>query len=109
MKKPVCTKCNRTMMNEGAAVVIEMAQKEPYKIWNCDLHRCPECGKSVLAGFAQSAIHVSEMTPVDLHYILMKNEHNRVFLELEWNCLNVSIYEALYSLKQTIKHGGKDG
>lgn len=48
MHKEVCINCKRTMkVDYVGAYAIEFMDKEltqPYKLWSCDLVKCPECG-----------------------------------------------------------------
>jgi len=55
--RPVCVKCQVEMRPEKNGVgVLDMANFGPYKIWEADKWRCPECGYEVIAGFGKEAI-----------------------------------------------------
>lgn len=55
----ICADCGKTMKPERYGIIgIEMFDdgKRPYKIWQCDLYKCPSCGHKVLSGFGFSSI-----------------------------------------------------
>ena len=55
--RPVCVGCEVEMKPEKNGVgVLDMAEFGPYKIWDADLYKCPECGCEVIVGFAHFAI-----------------------------------------------------
>lgn len=52
--KCVCLECKVEMKPEATGLeVVETLEDgvTPYKIWNCDVKRCPRCGWSVYTGF----------------------------------------------------------
>lgn len=54
MPKIVCVNCEvEYKVSSNDVLVIEHASFGPYKVWNADLWKCPECGVEVVAGFAQ--------------------------------------------------------
>lgn len=54
MPKLVCVKCQRQLRPEtNGATVIDYASFGPYKVWDADIWKCPECGQKIVAGFAE--------------------------------------------------------
>ncbi len=55
--RPVCVKCRVDMRPEMNGVgLLDMAAFGPYKVWDADLWKCPECGVEVVVGAGQHAI-----------------------------------------------------
>lgn len=50
----LCATCGRFMVAQRNGVVVEEVDEErnPYKLWHADLYECPECGGTVIVGFA---------------------------------------------------------
>lgn len=56
MPKLVCTPCQVELRPERNGVnVIEHSDFGPYKIWFADEWKCPNCGATIIAGFANYA------------------------------------------------------
>jgi hypothetical protein len=57
MPKLVCVKCQVELRPElnGFKVVEMMSDDRPYKIWDSDKWKCPECGFEVVSGFGYNA------------------------------------------------------
>ena len=58
--KPSCVECQTALRPEvTGAYLLETAGKEqrPYKLWSCDIWKCPECGKEIAHGFSLNALH----------------------------------------------------
>ena len=58
MHKIVCVECQVELYpesNDGVCIDTAIALGgNPYKIWNCDIWKCPTCGKEVAHGFGQN-------------------------------------------------------
>jgi hypothetical protein len=55
----VCVKCETEFKpHKNGAYLIEMFQsdRDIYKIWQCDIWKCPICGVEVVAGLGQEPI-----------------------------------------------------
>lgn len=55
----ICTDCGRELKNLRSGVLVKelfQKNKEVYRIWPADLLGCPECGKEVVARFADNPI-----------------------------------------------------
>lgn len=53
----VCVKCETELRpHKTGAYLVELFQenKQIYKIWQCDIWKCPICGVEVVAGLAQN-------------------------------------------------------
>ena len=53
-RKPVCVKCNKTLQCEsinGRLVELFQNNEMIYKIWHCDIYKCPKCGMQICYGF----------------------------------------------------------
>jgi len=56
-RKPVCVKCNKTFKCESInGRLIEMFQGGIYKIWHCDIYKCPKCGMEICYGFGDNPV-----------------------------------------------------
>lgn len=57
MPRMVCVKCQVKLKPEknGVTVVETFGtdSDEPYKLWDADLWKCPNCGVQIVSGFAQ--------------------------------------------------------
>jgi hypothetical protein len=42
----------------GVAVEEQTEVGEPYKLWDADKYRCPECGHEVISGFGREPLAV---------------------------------------------------
>ena len=65
MPKVICVDCQvEYVPAKNGAVLIEHFTDEqlPYKIWNVDALRCPVCGTTILAGFANQPFAVHYQT-----------------------------------------------
>ena len=61
--RPICVKCERTMIPvQNGCYAILMAYEPPkiYEVYHTDMYRCPVCMAEVLTGMAQD--------PVLVHY-----------------------------------------
>lgn len=60
MSKYVCVNCGLAMHpEENGFRATEMMDKEktkPYKVWDTDKWKCPQCGIEILAGFGQNPL-----------------------------------------------------
>lgn len=74
MHTPVCVKCHRTMRVHKAGVVAHelrtdvfkgtksekakalLSDNVDYKIWHCDIYKCPVCGIEIIGAFADKPI-----------------------------------------------------
>jgi len=55
--RPVCVKCQVDMKPEKNGVgLLDMAEFGPYKVWDADLWKCPECGCEVVVGTGMHAV-----------------------------------------------------
>ncbi len=55
--RPVCVKCNLEMRPERNGVgLLVMASFGPYRLYDSDKHKCPECGVEIVAGLGANAI-----------------------------------------------------
>mgnify|MGYP001566862028 CR=1 FL=1 len=55
--RPVCVACHVDMCPEKNGVTfIEHANGAPFKIWEADQWKCPNCDISVIVGFGKDAI-----------------------------------------------------
>lgn len=55
--RPVCVKCQREMIPAKNGIgVLDMTDFGPYKVWDADLWRCPDCGHEIITGFGCNAI-----------------------------------------------------
>ena len=62
MPKLVCVRCKKQLIIEKNGIIAqENAPFGPYKIWETDKWKCPECEYEVLAGFGQQ--------PISEHYL----------------------------------------
>ncbi len=54
----VCTKCHVELKCSKTGVLVEELtdQGEPYKVWSCDLFKCPKCGAEIAGRFGDSPI-----------------------------------------------------
>lgn len=57
MPKNICLACQTEYKPAtNGVVVIETAlmdkERRPYKIWNADLYKCPDCNHEIVSGFA---------------------------------------------------------
>ena len=50
----VCVECEEEMEREKSGVVVSELGEDckPYKLWNADRLKCPNCGTRVITGFA---------------------------------------------------------
>jgi hypothetical protein len=63
-RKPVCVKCKKTFRCENNnAILVEFYQSNSmiYKIWRCDIYKCPKCGVEICYGFGDRPV----MTNID--------------------------------------------
>jgi predicted RNA-binding Zn-ribbon protein involved in translation (DUF1610 family) len=74
MPKLVCTKCQTELRIEtNETLVIETASFGPYKVWNADTWKCPDCGVEIVAGFGDNPIrqdHYADDFPVWLEKVM---------------------------------------
>ena len=51
--KEVCYDCGKEMktFKTGVKILEEKEDGTPYKVWNADIKKCPECGHKVFCGF----------------------------------------------------------
>jgi hypothetical protein len=57
MPKLVCVTCHIELLPEtNGTIVIETASFGPYKVWNAETLKCPNCGIEIVAGFAYAPI-----------------------------------------------------
>jgi hypothetical protein len=100
----VCAECEIEMRPKTNCVyVIEMATFGPYKVWEADLWRCPNCGHETIAGFA--------LEPLAEHYedrfqeILKTAKHSgRCYYAYQH-----SVKEEIEREAQPFREGGIDG
>ncbi len=54
----VCLPCGRFMRIEKNGVTVEEQTEdgEPYKLWDGDKYRCPECGYEIVSGFGREPL-----------------------------------------------------
>lgn len=55
--KPVCVPCGKEFRphnNDGA--VLDYADFGPFRLWLCDIWKCPGCGHEIAVGFGQGPI-----------------------------------------------------
>lgn len=54
----VCVPCGAFMRIETNSVTVEelMDDGAPYKLWDADKYRCPECGHEIISGFGRGPI-----------------------------------------------------
>lgn len=87
MPKAVCAKCNVSLRPETNGVAVaEMFQddREIYKIWDCDLWKCPGCGVEIILGFADRPLteHFSDNFDAALAYFREKLKKGEAYV---WN------------------------
>ena len=57
MIKIICVNCHIDLRPEtNGTCVIEMAGKDPYKVWDADTWKCPKCGVEVVTGFGNEPV-----------------------------------------------------
>ena len=55
--RPVCVKCKCELHPERNGVgVLDMADYDPYELYDADLWKCPNCGYEIVGGFGYNAI-----------------------------------------------------
>lgn len=88
MHKIVCVECQVELYpesNDGVCIDTAIAlEGNPYKLWNCDIWKCPICGKEVASGFAD--IPFAEHFDNDFQARLkgtVENPINRVVYNIE--------------------------
>lgn len=54
----VCAPCGVFMRIERNGVTVEEQTEdgEPYKLWDADKYRCPQCGHEIVSGFGREPI-----------------------------------------------------
>jgi len=81
----VCVKCEiGYKIKKNGAYLIEMfcEPPQPYKIWMCDIWKCPKCNREVVKGFGS--------TPIAEHF---QANFNRILAGVLESKDSVVIYE----------------
>ena len=59
MKKPICVKCEKGFKPyHNGAFLVELFHNNEfiYKIWHCDIYRCPECRVKIVYGYGDNPV-----------------------------------------------------
>ena len=82
----ICTDCSREFKNVRSGVLVKeffQKNKEVYRVWMADLLGCPECGRLVVARFADN--------PIAEHW--NKEKMADVLLQCETRTLGKDLFE----------------
>lgn len=68
---PYCISCSKEMIcSKNGSVLVVPVGIRPYKIYQSDCYKCPNCGFEVMTGFAQK--------PTDVYHELSREAHEKI-------------------------------